>query len=81
MTKFMANEVLTVASDASRLIDLQQRVLVPLELRLAEKWSGAVAPTATATMVLVALQDPARIRNPRQCAYRLGDVRLYRRRL
>ena len=60
VTTFIASEVLATARDESTLAYLQQRVLVPLELHLAESWWAAVTPREIAATVLVALQNAAR---------------------
>jgi hypothetical protein len=51
---FLAHEVLAVAGDAAALASLQQRALVPLELRLAASWRAPVAPAELAGMALEA---------------------------
>lgn len=57
LTGFLANEVLARVGDDAQLAALQHDVLVPLELRLAERWWSPFAPIDVATAVLVALQD------------------------
>ena len=56
----LAKHVLTTAGDEDQLRDLQLRVLVPLELRLADEWWTPLRPTDLATTVLAALQDSRR---------------------
>jgi hypothetical protein len=60
VTTFIASEVVAAAGDETTLAYLQQRVLVPLELHLAESWWAAVTPREVAATVLVALQNAAR---------------------
>lgn len=63
LVSFLAKEVLaTVGGDDTWLQDLQQQVLVPVELCLAEEWWRAVAPSDLATLVTVALQNASRHR-------------------
>ena len=57
---FLAKDVLTAAGDDDLLRDLQQRVLVPLELRLADEWWTPLRPIDLARTVLAALQDSRR---------------------
>ena len=56
LTGFLANEVLARVADETQLEALQRDALVPLELRLAERWWAPFAPVDVATAVLVALQ-------------------------
>lgn len=54
---FLAREVLDHVADDGQLRDVQRRVLIPLELRLADKWWYALPPLDVATLVLVALEN------------------------
>ena len=60
VSAFVASEVLAAAPDESTLVDLQERVLVPHELHLADSWWAAVTPKDVVTTVLIALQNAAR---------------------
>lgn len=57
LNSFLSQEVLARAGDDARLEILQREILVPTELRLAEKWWATVAPVDLATAVLVALHN------------------------
>lgn len=54
---FLAEEILNRATDEPSLQDVQQRVLIPVELCLAEDWAIELAPIDLATLVMVALQN------------------------
>ena len=58
--RFLAREVLAASRDDAALCDLQRRVLVPMELALAQEWWRSVAPIDLATLVLVAVQGTPR---------------------
>lgn len=57
---FLAKDIVTSAGDDQQLRDLQLRVLVPVELRLADEWWSPLRPIDLATTVLAALQDSRR---------------------
>ena len=57
---FLAKEVVAAAGDEEQLLDLQRRVLVPVELHLAEEWWAALKPIDLATTVVAALHDSRR---------------------
>ena len=57
---FLAKEVVAAAGDDEQLLDLQRRVLVPIELHLAEDWWAALKPIDLATTVVAVLHDSRR---------------------
>jgi len=57
LTGFLAKEVLARVTDEAQLEALQRDVLVPLELRLAERWWSSFAPIDVASAVLAALPE------------------------
>jgi hypothetical protein len=54
----LATDVLAITADDRQLASVQRRVLIPLELRLAERWWSALAPIDFVSVVLSALRAP-----------------------